>query len=299
MGPRGAVGITTEPMPAGRYAGMAHAHRWRRRIVSGMAALATLSLVAPPASAAPPPNDKLRHAIEIPAIPYLNEQSTLEAGSDGPRFCSNNGSVFYRFTATETRRLQADTLGSDYDTVLGVFTGGRFDAAEVACNDDRYGLDSAVRFRAEAGQTYSFMVGYCCGNGGDDVDQNGNLVFTLDRARKDAPLSVDVTVDADATLHADGTIDVTGSASCTARSGIAIDGALRQHQGDVSVRGGFFTTIACDPSGPTEWTATVTPRSGQTFGPDDAKVRYSVSADSWDRSLFIRGLASTVTVGEA
>ena len=43
-------------------------------------------------------------------------------------------------------------------------TGGRSDAVEVACNDDRFGLQSAVRFKAEAGVTYVVHAA-CAGHG--------------------------------------------------------------------------------------------------------------------------------------
>jgi hypothetical protein len=278
---------------------MVHARRRARVALSFIVALACVALVAPPALAEAPANDKLRHAIEISSIPYTNQQSTVGAESDGPRFCSNNGSVFYTYTATETRRLQADTLGSDYDTVLGVFTGGRFDAVQVACNDDRFGLDSGVRFRAEAGETYSFIIGYCCGDGGDDVDQNGNLVFTLDRARKEAELSVEVTVDEDTTLNGDGSLTVTGTVTCTARSNTQIDGAVRQSQGDVSVRGGLFASVGCDDSSPVPWEGVVVPRSDGTFVAGDARIRYSFFAASWNTSLLIRDRVALVSVTEA
>jgi hypothetical protein len=274
-------------------------HPRRRRWVVLATAIATgMVVAAPPASAAPPANDRLRHAIVIPSIPYTNEQSTVGAGSDGPRFCSNNGSVFYSFTPTETRRLQADTVGSDYDTVLGVFTGGFSDAVGIACNDDRYGLQSAVRFRAEAGTTYHFIIGFCCGNGADH-DENGNLVFTLDRAMKDAPLQGDVTVDPEGTVSIDGSAGVSGSATCNVRSQVGIFGALRQAQGDVTVRGSVSLRLVCDPSAPTPWSVTVEPRDGGTFMPGSARLRYSESLDSYNSSTFTRGLLAHVTLTEA
>ena len=42
--------------------------------------------------------------------------------ADGPRFCSNERSVFYAFTPAEDVYVQVDTLGSDYDTVLAIYT---------------------------------------------------------------------------------------------------------------------------------------------------------------------------------
>ena len=38
--------------------------------------------------------------------------------------------------------LTIDTFGSDYDTVLAVWTGSRGSLTNVACNDDSSGLQS-------------------------------------------------------------------------------------------------------------------------------------------------------------
>jgi hypothetical protein len=270
-------------------------HRSHRWAASALAALALLAIVAPPASAEAPANDKLRNAIEIPSIPYTNEQSTVDAVSDGPRFCSNNGSVFYRYTATETRRLQADTIGSDYDTVLGVFTGGRFDAVEVACNDDRFGLDSGVRFRAEAGQTYTFMIGSCCGNGDDDPFTR-NLVFSLARTTPPEPLTVDVTIDPNGTVRFNGRAELSGTVECSTRSGVEIGGLLRQVQGDFAVRGFGDVEVACDDTGPIPWTLIIRAQDDATFVPGDARFSYSYFAESWDTSLSVRDRVATISL---
>lgn len=277
---------------------MALRHHPYRRVASVLGALAMLVLAAPPASADAPANDKLRNAIEIPSIPYTNEQSTLEAVSDGPRFCSNNGSVFYTYTATETRRLQADTIGSDYDTVLGVFTGGRFDAVEIACNDDRFGLDSGVRFRAEAGTTYTFMIGSCCGNG-DDEPRLGNLVFTLARATQPEPLTVDVTIDPAGTIRFNGRVEITGTVECSTRAGFSLFGGLRQAQGDVVVRGFGDADVGCDDSGPIPWSMIVRPREDGTFVPGDARLTYAYFAESWDSGISVRNRTATITLTES
>ena len=274
---------------------MALAHRSHRRIASALAAIASLVLLAPPASAAPPPNDKLRNAIEIPSIPYTNEQSTREATSDGPRFCSNNGSVFYTFTPTVTQRLQADTIGSSYDTVLAVFTGGRFDAVEVACNDDRFDLDSGVRFLAEAGTTYSFMIGSCCGNGANRPSL-GDLVFSLAQATPPEPLTVDVTVDPTGTIRFNGRVELTGTVECTTRSSVEIGGGLRQLQGDVAVRGFGGIDIACDDTGPIAWSMIVRPQNDATFVDGDARYTYGYFAESWDSALSVQGRSATVAL---
>jgi len=277
---------------------MKHAHR-RRLAALGLTVITVFAFAVPPASAAAPTNDRLRNAIEIASIPYTNTQSTLEAESDGPHFCSNNGSVFYSYTAAETRRLQADTIGSDYDTVLGVFTGELGDFSPIACNDDRFNLQSAVRFVAEAGETYHFMIGFCCGNGSDDTDRGGTLVFNLDRARKGADLDVDFQVDPEATVAADGSAVVSGTVDCTTDSLISISGTLRQLQGDDTVRGREFGSFGCDPSSTTQWSLTIVARGDASFLAGEASFVYDLAAESWDQFLFVRNRHASVDLVSA
>ncbi len=53
--------------------------------------------------------------------------------------------VWYRYTAPSAQPLIIDTMGSDYDTVLVVWTGSRGSLTSVACNDDFGGtLQSTV-----------------------------------------------------------------------------------------------------------------------------------------------------------
>ena len=85
------------------------------------------------------------------------------------------GSIWYRASFTGNGTVRADTFGSDFDTVVGVFTGSAVDGLTVlACNDDvPPSLQSNVGFPAVAGTTYYFRVGGY--NGATGVVQ-----FTLD-----------------------------------------------------------------------------------------------------------------------
>jgi PKD repeat protein len=64
-------------------------------------------------------------------------------------------------------RIQADTFGSGYDTVLSAWTGTQGALSLIACNDDFSGLQSKIDFQATGGTTYYFMVAFCCGSGGN------------------------------------------------------------------------------------------------------------------------------------
>jgi hypothetical protein len=91
-------------------------------------------------------------------------------------------SVWYRYVAADEMPLVATTAGSDFDTVIAVWTDSEFPGGglvEVACNDDTgSSLESRVAITTDAGRTYYFQVG------GYPFGQfvSGNLVFNLDVA---------------------------------------------------------------------------------------------------------------------
>ena len=88
--------------------------------------------------AAPPTNDDLATPIEVGELPYSHVQNTTRATSavDDP-FC--NGSkktVWYSFTPQTDLRMEFNTFGSDYDTILSVYRGTRGALTQEACNDN-------------------------------------------------------------------------------------------------------------------------------------------------------------------
>jgi hypothetical protein len=218
------------------------------------------SLVAmPAANAAPPENDALRRAITIEQVPFSTRQSTEEATASGPRFCGNNSSVFYQLTPTEDVTLDADTFGSDYDTVLTVFTGTRGAFEQVTCNDDAIGLQSAVRFEARAGITYYFMISGCCGFGQDGL--GGHLAFGVTEPPAEN-LEVTLAVDHTASLRPGSIVLVRASMTCNARVVVELFGELRQLRDDGFVaHGGVLGQDLCTPGRPgtlRAWVDTVT-----------------------------------------
>jgi hypothetical protein len=89
---------------------------------------------------AAPTNDDIAGAVVIPGLPVTDRVNTTEATvvpSDPTTTCFGpTATVWYTFTAHETTRVQLDTVGSDYDTTLAVFTGTPGQLSEVTCNDD-------------------------------------------------------------------------------------------------------------------------------------------------------------------
>ncbi|MCX6017484.1 MAG: S8 family serine peptidase [Chloroflexi bacterium] len=115
--------------------------------------------------AAPVAFDDIGAAKEISGWPYSDVEDTSAAttASDDPVLCSSlwgGASVWYRFTPTETGWLTMDTIGSEYDTILAVFSGAPGDLTPVpnACNDDSSDLQSQVELQINAGQTYYVEV---------------------------------------------------------------------------------------------------------------------------------------------
>jgi hypothetical protein len=90
-----------------------------------------------------------------------NLAATKESGE--PDHAGNGGgaSVWYVWTAPFSSQATVTTAGSDFDTLLGVYTGSSVGSLTlVASNDDASGSDqtSSVTFNAVAGTTYRIAV---------------------------------------------------------------------------------------------------------------------------------------------
>lgn len=112
-----------------------------------------------------PPNDDFGAATEVSAYPFTTAQVAAGATTavDDPIFPCPSGqryrTVWFRYTSPSAQTLLIDTAGSNYDTVLGVWTGPRGSLTSVACNDQYGGTSqSRVEFAAAAGTTYYIEV---------------------------------------------------------------------------------------------------------------------------------------------
>ena len=118
-----------------------------------------------------PPNDD-PPGTAITAIPFNDTVNTRLAqihAMEGTSTCgSGSHSVWYSLTATADQNLVADTLGSDYDTIIDIWEGTLssdpmnpgFEALRpLACNDNSGDLlQSEVVFAARSGQSYVIRV---------------------------------------------------------------------------------------------------------------------------------------------
>ncbi len=167
-------------------------------IVSSNAILKVVETVA---------NDSCSGAIPVSSglydAAYTNTQSTANATSTGdpvPDCVTDFGNgVWYQFTPPTSGLMTVDTLGSDFDTGLTIYTGTCGALNEVACNDDADGMTSQITVPVTGGSTcYILAGGYSA--------HVGNLVFHLNYATPPVvmvqPASQTVAVGSNVTLTA-------------------------------------------------------------------------------------------------
>jgi len=138
-----------------------------------------LLVLAAPAALAQPANDDFASATVITTLPFGASENTSDATFDptDPFGCTSNGSVWFAYTPTSNGTIVADTVGSNYDTVLSAWTGTQGALTLHACNDDASGVQSRITLPVTGGTTVYFMVGICCGSG---FDGGGPLTFSVD-----------------------------------------------------------------------------------------------------------------------
>ncbi len=125
------------------------------------------------------PGEDLAGAILVPFLPFTDVLSNVGAGTEpgeADATCQTNGtgSVWWRYTATFSGTLVADTDSSGFDTILSVHTGAGHPLTEIACDDDG-GVPtsrSKLSFSATSGVTYYFRI---AGFGGAEGDVQFHL----------------------------------------------------------------------------------------------------------------------------
>lgn len=147
---------------------------------------------------APAFNDDLATAGKLftvgPFVPFalditssVNNTQAIYANQASPAACpTGNRDVWWRYSSTITAAVEANTFGSDFDTVLAVWdsTAGAVAVPNtlIGCNDDAAGvggLQSKVAFQLQAGATYLFQI-YQFGSG-----TGGNVTFHINRTAPD------------------------------------------------------------------------------------------------------------------
>ncbi|MGH3308072.1 MAG: hypothetical protein ACRDOX_10330, partial [Nocardioides sp.] len=245
-------------------------------------ALAVTAGVAGPAQAAAPSNDWPGRAKVATGVGYTDTVNVSQAtsGRRDPTNCANNASVWYQYTPGTTERINVNTSGSNYDTVLGVYTGTPGAFTRVRCVDDNFTVQAGLNLEVEAGTTYYFMVGVCCGNGRDGQDYGRPLRLEFQMM---TPLRIDQLAAADTGVvdRADGEAHVTVSHQCSHVARGFLDAQLLQRVGATFVAKGF--SFPGDPCGTSTSDLTL------TFGPegdiafDEGSATVTVRLDACSR----------------
>jgi hypothetical protein len=192
----------------------------------------------------PPPNDNFVNAQVITGtsgtVNGTNAFATKETGEPSHSPDDNPGgkSVWYRWTAPSSGTAALNTSGSNYDTLLGVYTGSSVDAlTTIVKNDD---VDpgvittSIVQFSAVSGTTYQIAVD------GFNADQ-GNIAlnFTLPGAPPPGPNTVqfststaNATETPNATTQVDLVVTRTGDTAQAATVNYATSNATASERSD-------------------------------------------------------------------
>ena len=178
-----------------------------------------------------PGNDNFANAQVLPGgagtVTGFNENATKETGE--PNHAGNTGgrSVWYRWTAPQSGPATFDTLTSNFDTLLAIYTGSAVNALTVVgSNDDSGGgLQSSVTFNAVAGTIYRIAVdGFGAETGNITlhytstittpppvvVTTAGSLAYTENQAATAIDSGVTVT-DIDSTNLVGGSVAITGN----------------------------------------------------------------------------------------
>jgi hypothetical protein len=125
----------------------------------------------------PAPNDDFANAIPVASLPFTDGRSTTNATTEPgePSPCGGIAdTVWYSFTPSADASITANTVGSDYDTVMAAYTGTSLsNLTAIACDDQSGGGNQArISVAASAGTTIFFQVG-------GFVGATGNLTFNL------------------------------------------------------------------------------------------------------------------------
>lgn len=141
-------------------------------------------------------NDNFADSEEI-TMGQTVETSTLLATDEllEPESCGVGRAVWYSFVATEEGLVTLNTAGSDFDTVIAVYTGSAspplWNLRRVGCNDDSaQSYQASFTFDAVAGMTYYIQAGGFFGDTGSltlGVFQPGGIEGTVSVAGFEDP----------------------------------------------------------------------------------------------------------------
>jgi alpha-tubulin suppressor-like RCC1 family protein len=166
---------------------------------------ATLTVIVPP-----PANDNFSNRISLSTTNVTttgsNQNATKEAGE--PNITGNPGgsSVWWTWTAPNNGFVTVSTIGSSFDTLLGIYSGNNVASLSLVASDDNSGGGgtSLCSFHAVAGVSYQIAVD---GFNGVSGNITLNLLEVGDPGITNQPVNVTKTETGTATF----TVGVTGT----------------------------------------------------------------------------------------
>ena len=164
-------------------------------------------------SASPPQNDQFANRQSVSGEVVSTTGSSFDASPEAGEPDHYPGqaatkSVWWTWTAPANARVTINTVGSAFDTLLAVYTGGSLDELAPVASDDQSGGNntSQVFFRAVAGMTYQIAVDGSAGAGGAivlNISLDGPENYEFD-SRIDLGRAIPVTTNATSTAAAPG-----------------------------------------------------------------------------------------------
>ena len=248
--------------------------RFTARLVVVATVLGIITTAAAGTAIAQPANDGIRGATDIVALPFSDTVLTTDtaAAAEVPSDCGIGHTVWYRFTASADGFVRADSLGSNFDTVIAVYLVAGAGPSEIACNDDSVDLQSVLVVPVAAGETYLFQAGGCCSSRGD----SGELTFNL--AESGPPFALErVTISGGSVDPVTGIATIKGAVVCSGPAErVFIRVRVRERVGRLIIRGSGSRVKVCD--GRTPYRVAVEGGNG-LYVPGNALVSVGVSSE--------------------
>ncbi len=146
----------------------------------------SLSLGGNPAKASvpAPDNDNFSFAFELVSTTGTDQRNTVNATaepSEPDHVFDPYHSIWYKWTAPSAAPIVFDTLGSEFDTVLAIYTGSSLDSlVKIAANDD-FGdsYTSSISLTPTSGTTYYIAVDSCDSGESGTANLNWETLYTL------------------------------------------------------------------------------------------------------------------------
>ncbi len=214
-----------------------------------------------------PPNDNFANAAVLNSSGGTATATTtgatkelgepITAGDDG------GASVWWRFTPSASAVVTVDTCTSNFDTLLGVYTGGSVAALSVVASSDdsvvcgSTSTQSRVTFNAVSGRQYSIVVD---GFGG----ATGTAVLHVALSGGSAPGAPTITSISSGSAWVEVSFNPPGSSGSSAITGYRV--TLSPSGQFVDVPAGATRAVVEPPNGTTQ-TATVFARNAVGTGP--------------------------------